>query len=170
MQSIDKLEHIKRFLIDVIVELTKVKSELLETFVELTKTKEQLHRANILIRQLAIPTPPPFSTLSHPHPLAPPLLVSLSSNFNPVSYSSMIPNLNLCYNSFISTYCRRIQEITEFNSKAAAPTEEDISVNTLFFTNIITYSTSHNTFHLTHQNTNNYDAATTPTTCHSIQC
>ena len=86
MQPSDQLEHTKRFLIDVVVELTEVKNELSETIKELTSVKselsekkEQLCRANILIRQLAIRTTPLLSTPSHAHSLAQPLLISLPS-------------------------------------------------------------------------------------------
>ena len=127
MQPANELEHTKRFIIDVVVELTKVKNELLDTIVEFTETKERLRRTNILIRKLAIPTTPRFSTPSHPH------LLALPSNLNPVPYSSTIHSLNLCYGSLIFIYCCRIQEMTVFDSKAAAPTEEDIVENTLFF-------------------------------------
>ena len=104
-----------------VAELVKVKNKLVDTIVDLTKTKERLRRVNIIIWQLVIPTTPRFHSQSAP------------SNLNPVPYSSTIQSLNLCYDSLISTYRRRIQETTIFNSKDAAPTEEDIADNTLFF-------------------------------------
>ena len=68
-------DRLKRHIIDLFAELVEVKDELAET-------KAQLLRANNLIRQLA--TPPPISTPSHPHPLAPDSL-TIDCTVNPPS-------------------------------------------------------------------------------------
>ena len=56
--------HLKRDFILIFDKQNLVKSEL-------AKTKVKLWRANNSIRQLDPATTPPFSTPSHPHPLAP---------------------------------------------------------------------------------------------------
>ena len=64
---IDQVNHLKRDFKLIYDELNKTHGELACVRNDLLETQGQLSRANNLIRQLAVPTTPRYSTPSHPH-------------------------------------------------------------------------------------------------------